>query len=215
MPTSPPFPAVSSLPSLCPLLLHPGAKGVLQQGRESPLQVCSSPGRAQCSLTPAPLCPFISPSPCLCESCGSPLPPGTSLDPDPLGVGSLLFVGSEPEQHRLLPAGQSDEGASKGWATCECPCGREGPAEGIVNAGLGGRRCEGLSLPLGHPEGLACRPCCTVWPAALTPHLYQQAKAIRASQHWYTEGPGRRPGSSVSCGCSSAPSSSGSMQRVL
>lgn len=85
------------------------------------------------------------------------------------GAGPLLFVGSEPEQHCLLPAGQSDEGASKGRATRECPCGEEGPAEGTVDAGLGGRRGEGLSLQgsvnlcvswrvwhLGHVHSFAC-----------------------------------------------------------
>lgn len=38
---------------------------------------------------------------------------------------SLLFPGSEPEQHCLFPAGQSVEGATKGWATGEFPCGGE------------------------------------------------------------------------------------------
>lgn len=41
-------------------------------------------------------------------------------------MGALLFPGSEPEQHRLFPPGQSLEGATEGWATGEFLCGEWG-----------------------------------------------------------------------------------------
>lgn len=39
------------------------------------------------------------------------------------GWGSLLFPGSESEQHCLIPPGQSIEGATEGRATGEFPFG--------------------------------------------------------------------------------------------
>lgn len=40
--------------------------------------------------------------------------------------GSLRFPGSKPEQHRLIPPGQSVEGAAEGRATGEFPFGEWG-----------------------------------------------------------------------------------------
>lgn len=58
--------------------------------------------------------------------------------------GSLLFLGSKPEQHRLIPPGQSIEGATEGRATGEFPFGEWGCPKVVGRSEkVVGRRPEG------------------------------------------------------------------------
>lgn len=75
-----------------------------------------------CSLS----CPSISFSPCIPTRMVPLCLTRLRCAQRPLGLNShprlgwvLLFPGSEPKQHRLFPAGQSDEGATEGRAAGE------------------------------------------------------------------------------------------------
>lgn len=81
----------------------------------------------------------------LCDASQYPEPLGAGQIVTQGGVwGSLLFPGSELEQHCLFPPGQSVEGAAEGWATGESPCGKQGCPEVVGWSEKGaGRRPEG------------------------------------------------------------------------
>lgn len=81
------------------------------------------------SFSPLPPLPQCRPWPCAASPYPEPLGAGWTVTQG--GVwGSLLFPGSEPEQHCLFPPGQSVEGAAEGRATGEFPHGQQGECRG-------------------------------------------------------------------------------------